>query len=86
MNHRHVKILLEGCHQSHRSCIDNVKLVGENGNAAYINGCVLIIIAPWLCKPLSGRVTCYFILDKTIGSFRNFPLNLDNTRPAFNIR
>ena len=81
MNDRHVKLLLDGCHQSQCPCIDNVKPVGENGNAAYINGCILVIIAPWLCIPLSCRVTCYFILDKAIGCLHN----LDNTRPDFNI-
>lgn len=58
MNDRHVKIILDGLHQSILCpCNDSVKVVGENGEAAYMNGCVLVIIAPWLSKPLSGRIT-----------------------------
>ena len=56
MNSRHIQILLNGCLKSTDSPNSyNVKIIGENKQVTYINGCVLVFIAPWLSDSLNER-------------------------------
>ena len=57
MNTRHVKLILDGCSQrTGYSEFENVKIIGENGNAAHVNACVLSFVVPWLSQVLKERV------------------------------
>ena len=60
MNSRHIQILLNGCLKS----TDNpdsysVKIIGENKEITYVDGCVLVFIAPWLSESLNERVISF---------------------------
>ena len=57
MNARHKSILLDGCRQNMGfPSFDNIKVVGQNGQATYANACVLAFIVPWLSGALKIRV------------------------------
>ena len=58
MNSHNKSILLEGCHHNHGGLgTDKVKVVGQHGQATYINACVLSFIVPWLSSTLKSMVT-----------------------------
>ena len=60
MNSRHIQILLNGCLKSTDSpASSNVKIIGENRQITYVDGCVLVFIAPWLSDSLNERVICF---------------------------
>ena len=57
MNAQHLKILLEGCHNTSGSSNNgNIKVIGMNGYSTHVNVCVLVFIVPWLQKDLESKV------------------------------
>ena len=57
MNAQHLKILLEGCHNTSGSSNNgNIKVIGMNGHSTHVNVCVLVFIVPWLQKDLESKV------------------------------